>query len=191
MAYLSKMKIYTKTGDSGQTSLYSGGRVPKNHLRLTILGSLDELNSFLGAAVSHWPQDQKLKPLREDILTTQNRVFDLGAQFACADAAVMAKLPRLIEDSDIQFLEESIDQMETELEPLVNFILPGGHQAAAQLQIARSVCRRAEREATELEDKTGLQKGYVYLNRLSDYLFVAARFVNRITDFAEPQWRKA
>ena len=175
------MKIYTRTGDTGETSLFGGGRVRKDDPRLAAYGTVDELNSFIGAARSAWAGsaiDAQLERIQSDL-------FDVGAQLAAPGAERFrgADPGRAIE------LERSIDEMDRDLAPLTNFILPGGSAAAAQLHIARTVCRRAERLVVALGD-TSLDATIVYLNRLSDYLFVAARFANAKLGVADVAWRK-
>lgn len=171
------MKIYTKTGDKGETSLYKGGRVPKDEPRLEAYGTLDELNSVLGLASAHLPAEAELSPVRQQLARIQKDLFSLGAQLATRGAD---KPAWHIKPEDIQALETAIDQMETELTPLTTFILPGGHPAGAAFHLARTVCRRAEREAIRARE-AGCELSPVairYLNRLSDHLFVAARRAN-------------
>lgn len=171
------MKIYTKTGDKGQTSLYKGGRVPKDEPRLEAYGTLDELNSVLGLATAHLPADAGLKEVRAQLARIQKDLFSLGAQLATRGEE---KPAWHIKPEDITALETAIDQMETELTPLRTFILPGGHPAGAAFHLARTVCRRAERGVVTLARDEALDPQIVqYLNRLSDYLFVLARFTNQ------------
>jgi cob(I)alamin adenosyltransferase len=160
------VKIYTRTGDRGETSLFGGARVPKDDPRIEAYGTVDELNSFIGAARASWPSS----PLDALLARIQSDLFDIGARLAAPGSdrfrgADAARIPEL---------EQSIDAMESELPPLRNFILPGGCAAAAQLHVARTVCRRAERLVVAL----GEEPSVVYLNRLSDWLFVAARYAN-------------
>lgn len=170
------MKIYTKTGDKGETSLYKGGRVPKDEPRLEAYGTLDELNSVLGLAASHLPREAELGTVRQEVARIQKDLFSLGAQLATRGDE---KPAWHIKPEDIQALETAIDRMETELEPLRTFILPGGHPAGAGFHLARTVCRRAERGVVTLGRDESLDPQIVqYLNRLSDYLFVLARFTN-------------
>lgn len=184
------MKIYTKTGDKGETSLYSGGRVAKSHPRLGLLGTLDELNAQLGLALVNWPNESELQALRLELKSIQNRIFDAGAQFACDNEDAWEKLPRLIHQSDIDSLEQSIDSMDSVLPPLTNFILPGASIPAGFLHLARATCRRAEREAVALTNQNGGTALMIFLNRLSDFLFVAARFVNYQLGENEAEWDK-
>jgi cob(I)alamin adenosyltransferase len=178
------MKIYTKTGDKGQTSLYKGGRVSKDEPRLAAYGTLDEVNSQLGLALSHlplaeaWAQGVKLEVQR-----VQKELFSVGAQLATLGPD---KPAWHIEGEDIMALEHAIDSMEESLTPLSNFILPGGHPTGAGFHIARTVTRRAEREIVGLQQDADLDPLIVqYVNRLSDYLFVLARYVNMRLEIPE------
>ncbi len=178
------MKIYTKTGDSGETSLFSGGRVPKTHLRVEAYGTIDELNSLLGVVRSSNPCDQA-----DDWLNVvQTQLFHLGADLATPLNANADWITR-IGTSEVEWLESSIDEMTDRLEPLKNFILPGGTMAAANLQVARAVCRRAERLMVALADDEDIG-GYslAYVNRLSDWLFTLARYENMLAGEQETKW---
>ncbi len=181
------MKIYTRTGDQGQTSLFGGDRVSKTHPRIEAYGTLDELNAYLGwfrARSGH----EDLVSLSEGI---QSTLFDLGARLATPPEAEKAQtiLPS-ISKAAVQGLEDEIDRLEDELEPLTSFVLPGGTEDAALLHVARSVARRAEREVTKAgADQPVLPpEGLAYLNRLSDLLFVMARVVNRRASVEESIW---
>ena len=160
------LKIYTKTGDHGETSLFGGARVPKDDPRIEAYGTIDELNSFLGVARASWPSS----PLDAQLDRIQSDLFDVGAHLAAPGSSRFAGA----DPARIAELEKSIDAMESELAPLRNFILPGGCAAAAHLHVARTVCRRAERLVVALREEASI----VYLNRLSDFLFVAARYAN-------------
>lgn len=178
------MKIYTKTGDDGTTSLFSGGRVTKHHLRVESYGTVDELNSYLGLARSVEITDLANSQLE----IIQNHLFRLGADLATPMNAKAEWLIRITE-SEIQWLEETIDALSQNLPELKNFILPGGVSVAAHLHIARTICRRAERLVValqEVEDING--KSLIYLNRLSDYLFTLARYENSQNDEPETKW---
>lgn len=180
-------KIYTKTGDAGSTSLIGGVKVPKNHIRIEAYGTVDELNSYLGLAgdlITGIDEKQELKEI-------QDRLFTIGSMLATMDEdAVKMKLPDLYE-KDIVFLENAIDQMTEELPAMKSFILPGGHQAASTLHIARCVCRRAERicVAIQLEGMQIDSLVIKYLNRLSDYLFTLARFTAFKNGVADQPWK--
>jgi cob(I)alamin adenosyltransferase len=182
------MKIYTRGGDTGETSLFGGERVRKNAARVAAYGEVDELNSVLGVAraeLGHADLCAKLE-------TIQSSLFDLGGELATpgiAERAARGKAGPRVAERDVTELESWIDQLETELEPLRNFILPGGARAAALLHLGRTVCRRAERAVISLAEHESLEPLLVrYLNRLSDFLFVLARVVNRRAGVAEPQW---
>lgn len=185
-----KAKIYTKTGDKGSTRLVDGSCVEKFNPRVEAYGTVDELNSYLGVVrvgLQKLHELQSLDPLFEKI---QNQLFNLGSLLACADDEIFKKLPN-IQDHHVRALELKIDELSEELPELRNFILPAGHECAAHLQFARTLCRRAERRSAEImiQDErytTSLQ----YLNRLSDLLFVAARWVNLKTRFEDVLWKK-
>ncbi len=192
MQGLEGMKIYTKTGDQGLTSLIGGKRVPKTEGRLSAYGTVDELNAHLGLAFTALPESKELEGLEKALIRIQNELFCVGSQLACEDSERRGKLPSLREDST-QLLENEIDMFELKLPPLKNFILPGGHTAACHLHVARTVCRRAERAALAFYNDTpdAMDAGIVqYLNRLSDFLFVAARHVNRVLGRNETIWEK-
>jgi cob(I)alamin adenosyltransferase len=178
------MKIYTRTGDSGQTSLLGGARVPKHHLRIAAYGDIDELNATIGFVLSQSPTIEVA-----DILThVQHRLFDLGSELASPEPERF-NLP-LITDAHVSLLETSIDTMEAALQPLRNFVLPGGTPAAAALHIARTVCRRAERSTTYMAEHIPLRPVVItYINRLSDYLFVASRYENQKAGYTENIWK--
>lgn len=178
------MKIYTKTGDSGETSLFGGGRVRKTHLRVEAYGTIDELNSVVGVARSNALSQ------RGDVWleTVQTQLFHLGADLATPLDAKADWITRLGE-AEITWLEATIDEMTAELAPLKNFILPGGTAAAAQLQLARTVCRRAERHIVALAEQENIGgSALAYVNRLSDWLFTMARYENHMANEAETKW---
>ncbi len=181
------MKVYTRRGDAGQTDLFGGERVGKDDLRVAVYGEVDELNAVLGlcAATS---EDKELKQLVAGI---QSRLFELGAYFATPDAARREKGGvREPQASDVEELEQCIDGLEAELEPLKRFILPGGTEAAASFHLARTVCRRAERRAVELNAREPLSASALcYLNRLSDLLFVLSRVENRRSGVNDVKWQ--
>ncbi|MEQ8267088.1 MAG: cob(I)yrinic acid a,c-diamide adenosyltransferase [Parvibaculum sp.] len=172
-------KIYTRTGDKGTTALASGERVPKHALRIESYGTVDETNSALGIARLHTGSIEKLDAMLARI---QNDLFDLGADLATPDRGEKLDYePLRIVDAQVDRLEKEIDALNAALEPLRSFVLPGGTAAAAHLHLARTVCRRAERLVTALmaepEEKVS-EAALRYLNRLSDFLFVAARYAN-------------
>lgn len=180
------MKIYTKTGDLGKTSLVTGKRVDKFHPRIECYGTIDELNSILGIASAHL-QSKEDKELTAQI---QNQLFNLGSLIASDSPTQQKKLPQ-ITDKHIQNLEKKIDAFTEKLPPLRNFILPGGSTGSSFLHLARCVCRRAERLAFQLNKKSKINKAHlIYLNRLSDFLFVFARFVNHRELIADVEWKK-
>ncbi len=179
-------KIYTKKGDAGQTSLGGGQRVSKDHLRVAAYGTVDELNSQIGVALAVG-LCERLDALLSEI---QNELFDLGSDLAFVEEDKHAyQLPE-IEPRHVERLEQLIDEMTAVVGPLENFILPGGSLGAAQLHVARTVCRRAERDVTTLalEEKVGAN-ALAYLNRLSDALFVMARYENHMQGVPEPLWK--
>ena len=179
-------KIYTKKGDAGQTSLGGGQRVSKDHLRVAAYGTVDELNSQIGVALAVG-LCERLDTVLPEI---QNELFDLGSDLAFVEEDKHAyQLPE-IEPRHVDRLEQLIDEMTAVVGPLENFILPGGSLGSAQLHVARTVCRRAERDVTTLaqEEKVGAN-ALAYLNRLSDALFVMARYENFKQGVAEPLWK--
>ncbi|MCQ0111314.1 cob(I)alamin adenosyltransferase [Zhouia amylolytica] len=185
------MKIYTKTGDKGQTSLFGGTRVPKHHIRIESYGTVDELNSWIGLL-----RDQDIeKELRKLLIHVQDRLFTIGAILATPPEKETLKngKPRLnipkIADNDIKLLENEIDKMNENLPPMTHFVLPGGHQSVSYCHITRTVCRRAERLASHLfENEPFDEKVIQYLNRLSDYLFVLARKLSYDLKIDEVKW---
>ena len=185
------MKIYTKTGDKGKTSLFGGTRVVKHHIRIDSYGTVDELNSWLGML-----RDQDLKEQDSQLLLQiQHNLFTMGAMLATEPAKSKLKsgenrlnIP-LIGQAEIQVLEEEIDKMNTELPPMTHFILPGGHPVVSICHISRTVCRRAERMTSLLNEHEPLDEHILpYLNRLSDYLFVLARKLSRQYQVDEVKW---
>jgi cob(I)alamin adenosyltransferase len=172
-------KIYTRTGDDGSTALGTGERRPKYDLRIAAYGTVDELNAAIGLARLHTVADAELDAM---LMRIQNDLFDLGADLCVPQSPDAAQESGLrIEQSQVERLEREIDRLNGDLEPLRSFVLPGGHPAAAALHLARTICRRAERLMVELAeaDPSGISPPAMrYVNRLSDYLFVAARWVN-------------
>ena len=182
-------KIYTKTGDLGKTSLIGGTRVPKSHLRIESYGTVDELNSFIGFLFDQLTDETSKKILRE----IQDRLFTIGSSLACdPEKEPKMKLPDLKEE-DIQLLEASIDEMNNALKPMKSFILPGGSMAVSSAHIARCVCRRAERICVNMLEHEMFVDPLVvkYLNRLSDHLFVLARYIAHLTGVSEVEWKSS
>ncbi len=184
-------KIYTRSGDTGMTSLVGGTRVSKTNFRIECYGTIDELNSIIGIVRSELQAHFELKALDQQLEQTQNRLFNLGSLLACENIKMLPQLPQITE-SDVQNLENWIDQFQGQLEELKEFILPGGHITAAFLHQARTVCRRAERLMIHLYDDRAIEDLlYIkYVNRLSDYLFVAARFCNKTLKISDSKWKK-
>lgn len=181
------MKIYTKTGDSGETGLFGGGRVGKDHPRVEAYGDVDELNATLGLVRALEPMPR----IDEIIVPIQRDLFSIGALLATPDREKMrASLEKArIDDGRIRELEGAIDQCEAELEPLRSFIVPGGTAKAAALHVARTVCRRAERRVVALQHDEELPAIVViFLNRVSDLLFMLARVANRRAGAGEVSW---
>ncbi|NNF01305.1 MAG: cob(I)yrinic acid a,c-diamide adenosyltransferase [Bacteroidia bacterium] len=179
------MKIYTKKGDKGETSLIGGTRVPKHHIRIEAYGTVDELNSFIGLI-----RDQNVPNMPSDLIADiQDRLFTIGSQLASDPNKSKMKLPDIGND-DILALEKGIDEMNELLPELKAFILPGGHSSVSYCHIARCVCRRAERICTQLNESEPIDETIIiYLNRLSDYLFVLARFVGNSLKVKEISWK--
>jgi cob(I)alamin adenosyltransferase len=180
-------KIYTKTGDKGNTSLIGGTKVPKSHLRIEAYGTVDELNSHIGMCKDLVDDKKSKKGLQE----IQDRLFTIGSCLACDPVKEpKMKIPDLHEE-DITFLEKEIDRMSEVIPPMKFFVLPGGHATVSQLHIARCVCRRAERCCVRLELENHEVEPIVikYLNRLSDYLFVLARYATHELKVEEIPWK--
>lgn len=178
------MKIYTKTGDDGETGLFGGARVRKDSLSVSAFGCVDELNAALGVAASVAGPAR-----REPLLQIQSDLFVLGAELACVPGKTDKLRLRLLEEADNERLEHWIDAAEQGLAPLANFVLPGGTLAAAQLHLARTVCRRAERAVLALGREQAVRREpCVYLNRLGDLLFVLARCENAEAGVADVPW---
>jgi len=185
------MKVYTKTGDTGTTALFGGTRVPKHHIRIESYGTVDELNSHIGLI-----RDQDINQFYKNVLIeVQDRLFTVGAILATPPENEILKngQPRLninrISDSDILFLENEIDTMDTSLPQMTHFVLPGGHTTVSYCHIARCVCRRAERLVVHLHELEPTDEEVIkYLNRLSDYLFVLARKLSFELEAEEVKW---
>jgi cob(I)alamin adenosyltransferase len=181
------MKIYTKTGDKGTTSLIGGTKVPKSHLRIEAYGTVDELNSHIGMC-KDLVTDQKAQ---EILLEVQDRLFTIGSSLACDPIkAPKMRIPDL-KETDVELLEKEMDRMNEVVPPMKSFILPGGHTTLSQLHIARCVCRRAERCCVRLELESLEVEAIIikYLNRLSDYLFILSRFAGHQLTIPEIPWK--
>ena len=188
------MKIYTRGGDRGKTSLFSGERVSKSHRQVEAYGDVDELTSVLGAVEATLPEE-KTSRLVEEIRNIQSDLMCVGALLATAANSSSTEFLDKITQEKIGMLESAIDRMEGELPPLRNFILPGGHIAAAWAHVARTVCRRTERHIITLSEESGtlpehLGESLAYVNRLSDYLFVLARYCNHVSGMSDILWKK-
>lgn len=178
------MKIYTKTGDSGQTSLLGGTRVSKGHERIEAYGTVDELNSWIGLL-----RDQPVNTDRSaELKSIQDLLFTIGATLATEPSKDNVRRPDVLA-SDVEVLEQAMDSMDEKLEPLKHFILPGGHQSVSYAHLARTVCRRAERQVIRLNEHHPVEELVIkYLNRLSDYLFVLGRLMAKELEVNEVIW---
>jgi cob(I)alamin adenosyltransferase len=180
------MKIYTKTGDKGLTSLIGGSRVPKSSLRIDCYGTVDELNSYVGLL-----RDQEVNVKRRDLLKeVQDRLFTIGSHLATDPSQEVHKRLPDLHAADVDLLEAEMDLMSESLPPLREFVLPGGHQAVSFAHVARCVCRRAERLAVHLREESPVEDLVViYLNRLSDYLFILSRAMAHDLGVEEVTWK--
>lgn len=181
------MKIYTKTGDLGKTSLIGGTKVPKNHIRIETYGTVDELNSYIGLIIDH-VSDKHSKIVLKEI---QDRLFTVGSSLACdPDKEPKMKIPDL-KEKDIVLLEKEMDKMSEVLPAMKNFILPGGHVSVSTIHIARCVCRRCERLCVHMQEEGLFVDPLVikYINRLSDYLFILARYTSHLVGAEEIPWK--
>ena len=175
------MKIYTRTGDNGKTSLLSGKRVDKHDKRIVAYGSVDELNSLMGIV-----RDFSPKKYQNEIFKIQNKLMIIASQLS--NDKNYKNIPN-ISIKDTEFLENAIDRMTIELDPLKNFIIPGGNKLVSFTHLARCVCRRAEVNITELNEKEDLNREILlFINRLSDYLFTLARFFSKVLEINELKW---
>jgi cob(I)alamin adenosyltransferase len=182
---LARVRIYTRTGDDGSTGLLGPDRVSKHAPRVEAYGTVDELNAVLGRARATAPGH----PLDPELARIQAELFQCGAELATPDPAALARLTRLADDA-VSALESAIDRLEADLAPLTSFVLPGGAPLAAELHVARTVCRRAERRVVALAAVEPLEPRLVrYLNRLADLLFVMARWSNRHAGVEDVAWR--
>lgn len=185
-----KAKIYTRTGDKGTTRLVDGSCVEKFNPRVEAYGTVDELNSYIGVVRSSLTKGSSFYSLDHVLEKIQNELFNIGSLLATEKDEVFKMLPAISEEQ-IRFLEKQIDELTAMLPELRNFILPAGHPVAAHLHVARTCCRRSERRSAEIAVKDERYSLTLqYLNRLSDYLFVAARWTNHITGVADVAWKK-
>lgn len=185
-----KAKIYTRTGDKGSTRLVDGSCVEKFNPRVEAYGTVDELNSYIGVVRTTLGTDTVLAPLDTTLEKIQNELFNIGSLLATEKDEVFKLLPSITEEQ-IRFLELQIDELTVELPELRNFILPAGHPAAAHLHVARTLCRRSERRSAEIAVKDERYSATLqYLNRLSDFLFVAARWANHKNGIVDVPWKK-
>ncbi|MGB6037704.1 MAG: cob(I)yrinic acid a,c-diamide adenosyltransferase [Cryomorphaceae bacterium] len=181
------MKIYTKTGDEGKTSLLGGSRVAKYHLRIESYGTVDELNTAVGMLRSM----ELSAGIAEVLIEIQNKLFIIGSQLASEPGEPKFKIPKLLGE-DTVYLETKIDKMEEDLPVMRNFVLPGGHPSVAQAHVARCICRRAERIVLHLKDESDVPAEIpVYLNRLSDFFFVLSRKLTKDLGAEEIPWKSS
>lgn len=174
-------KIYTRTGDKGTTGMADGSRIPKDSLRIHAIGEVDELNSMIGLVINKCQSE----PVAENLITIQHDLFNLGGQLAMPDY-------QMITQSRIDWLEQTLDEMNAELSPLKEFILPGGAEDASFCHMARAICRRVERSMVSLNNAETIETLTVaYINRLSDWLFVACRILNKAQNEAEVYWQSS
>jgi cob(I)alamin adenosyltransferase len=180
------MKIYTKTGDKGETGLFGGERVSKDSLRISAYGTIDELNSVIGLAITEVGD----KSVKENLLKIQNQLFVVGSDLATPEDEKTKKLN--IQRTPASYyadIEKMIDEYDEQLEELRNFILPGGSKGAAMLHVCRTICRRAEREVVALKNSVTIGENIIiFLNRLSDLLFVLSRFENKVSNHPDTIW---
>jgi len=179
------MKIYTKTGDTGTTSLFGGQRVRKSHFRIDAYGTVDELNAYIGLL-----RDQEVNlPIKETLIEIQNKLFTIGSILATEPGNEKVRVPQLNEH-DVILLEKEIDGIDMQLPPIRNFVLPGGHLSVSFGHVARTVCRRAERLVVALDEQEKIDPLVIrYLNRLSDYLFVLCRKMASDLGIIETPWK--
>lgn len=184
---MAKSSIYTRSGDNKTTSIIGGERIPKYSLRLEAYGTIDELSAFIGNLVA---DDSVIDQQRIDLIKIQNMLFNIGGYLATPPKIRKPDIPGLSSDHIAQ-MEEWIDRMDEQLPKLKNFIIPGGCKASAKANLARTVCRRAERRVVELADQENINPVVLaYLNRLSDYLFVIGRYLNKFADYQEILWQQ-
>jgi cob(I)alamin adenosyltransferase len=180
------MKIYTKTGDKGETGLFGAGRISKDSLRIEAYGTVDELNSFIGLSITESSDNNVIDVLRK----IQNQLFTVGSDLAAPKVDLQNKIPRTNAD-DYIFVEQKIDFFVEKIDELKNFILPGGCKAAALLHVARTICRRAERKVVALNKYESINSNIIiFLNRISDLLFILARYENKLNSIPDVNWEK-
>lgn len=191
------MKIYTKTGDNGTTSLWGRPGVPKNDIQVNAYGEIDELNAAIGVALSHINESKELdndtitSKITELLSKIQHNLFDIGAELSAAKPDLLAKLDSKIDEPDIRQIEKQIDDLDSQLPPLKNFVLPSGPLPVAHLHLARTICRRAERSLLGLHQQQPIRSQLLqFINRLSDYLFVCARYLGEVTGHSPEPWKK-
>jgi cob(I)alamin adenosyltransferase len=183
------MKIYTKTGDNGETSLFNGARVRKNNARIITYGVVDEVNSHVGLLLCYTSREEKFKEVSAILSKVQNQLFVLGSDLANPDTK-LKDYPR-INNEDIVFVENSIDKLDRNLEPLKSFILPGGSIESSYCHIIRTITRRAEVNIVNLfvDNEKGNKSCLIYLNRLSDLFFVISRVINKLKNIQDIPWK--
>ena len=181
------MKIYTKTGDKGTTSLIGGTKVPKSHLRIEAYGTVDELNSYIGLCKDLLDDEDGKKVLLE----VQDRLFTIGSSLACDPEKESKLLIPDLKETDVEWLEKEIDRMNEKMPEMKSFILPGGHPTISHLHIARCICRRAERCCVRIDETHPDHDSMIikYLNRLSDYLFVLSRYTGFLSNVHDIPWK--
>lgn len=189
---MKKSKVYTRTGDQGETALVSGKRILKSDLRIDLYGELDELNSRIGFACSHFTGELELQQILHFLHHIQSAIFDLGSNLACeTENREKFKLPQ-ISGEFIADLELEIDKLDSELIPLKNFILPGGTLMASSLHLCRTNARKVERKLInyhQISKEELPANSIIFLNRLSDYFFVLSRYVNKVKKVSETEWK--
>lgn len=190
-------KIYTKVGDKGLTYLANGTKVPKYHLRIEAYGTIDELNSFTGLLRDqlHQMEQHKVMPRIAEIIgrlrRIQNELFDVGGELATPVDALDVSRQQVVSHESVSRLEKEIDEFNDQLEPLANFVLPGGHQANSMAHVVRTICRRAERAVVALASEDTIREEVsIYLNRLSDWFFVASRVISQEAGVPELLWQQ-
>ena len=191
---MTKFKVYTKSGDKGKTSLATGERVPKSDLRIECYGTIDELNALVGMLRDTLPKNQIFSESASILLWVQNLLFDIGAEVSSNSESISRIALNRFNNDHVNSLEKHIDKISEELPPLKNFVLPGGHFAASQTHLLRTVCRRAERllvRYNSMPDTDSISENIlIFMNRLSDYFFVLSRFIVIMTNNEEITWTK-